>query len=390
MKELIYLDHNATTMIDPQVIKAMESFMNTFGNPSSSHVLGKEAKDALEKARQDVAELIGAQASEIVFTSGGTESNNTVIKGIVDLKEPEKNHIIISAIEHPSILNPASYLMELGVEVSIVKVSRNCLIDPEDVKKEIRPNTKLISIMLANNETGTIQPIKEIAQIGKEFGIPVHTDAAQAVGKIPVNVTELGIDLLTIAGHKLYAPKGIGALFIKKGVKITPLLHGGGQEEGRRSGTENVIMAVALGTACKLAKNRLKEDISHIKKLRDKLQKLLFQHIEGIVLNGDPEKRLPNTLNISVPGIPGEKILEKIPQLIASTGSACHEGKNKISHVLSAMGVPEEVAIGALRLSLGRSNTEEQINTAAELIISCIKELRNGHTSFLNNRYGEG
>ena len=390
MRELIYLDHNATTMIDPQVIKAMESFMNTFGNPSSSHVLGKEAKDALEKARQDVAELIGAQASEIVFTSGGTESNNTVIKGIVDLKEPEKNHIIISAIEHPSILNPALYLMELGVEVSIVKVSRNCLIDPEDVKKEIRPNTKLISIMLANNETGTIQPIKEIAQIGKEFGIPVHTDAAQAVGKIPVNVTELGIDLLTIAGHKLYAPKGIGALFIKKGVKITPLLHGGGQEEGRRSGTENVIMAVALGTACKLAKNRLKEDISHIKKLRDKLQKLLFQHIEGIVLNGDPEKRLPNTLNISVPGIPGEKVLEKIPQLIASTGSACHEGKNKISHVLSAMGVPEEVAIGALRLSLGRSNTEEQINTAAELIISCIKELRNGHTSFLNNRYGEG
>ena len=390
MKELIYLDHNATTMIDPQVIKAMESFMNTFGNPSSSHVLGKEAKDALEKARQDVAELIGAQASEIVFTSGGTESNNTVIKGIVDLKEPEKNHIIISAIEHPSILNPALYLMELGVEVSIVKVSRNCLIDPEDVKREIRPNTKLISIMLANNETGTIQPIKEIAQIGKEFGIPVHTDAAQAVGKIPVNVTELGIDLLTIAGHKLYAPKGIGALFIKKSVKITPLLHGGGQEEGRRSGTENVIMAVALGTACKLAKNRLKEDISHIKKLRDKLQKLLFQHIEGIVLNGDPEKRLPNTLNISVPGIPGEKILEKIPQLIASTGSACHEGKNKISHVLSAMGVPEEVAIGALRLSLGRSNTEEQINTAAELIISCIKELRNGHTSFLNNRYGEG
>lgn len=389
MEELIYLDHNATTMIDPEVAKQIEACMDIFGNPSSSHILGKEAKNSLEKARQDVAELIGAKSSEIVFTSGGTESNNMVIKGVVNLKEPEKNHIIISSVEHPSILNPALYLMELGVEVSIVRVDRNCLVDPEDIKKEIRPNTKLISIMLANNETGTIQPIKEIAQIGKEFGIPVHTDAAQAVGKIPVNVNELGVDFLTIAGHKLYAPKGVGALFIREGIKITPLLHGGGQESGRRSGTESVILAVALGTACKLAKHRLKEDISYVKKLRDRLQHLLFQNIEGIVLNGDPEKRLPNTLNISVPGIPGEKILERIPQIIASTGAACHEGKNKISHVLSAMGIPEDIAIGALRFSLGRSNTEDQINKAAELIISCIKELRDGQTSFSDNRYGK-
>ncbi len=388
-EELIYLDHNATTMIDPQVIREMGSYMDIFGNPSSSHVLGKKAKEGLEKARQDVAELIGADVSEIIFTSGGTESNNMVIKGMVDLREPEKNHIIMSAIEHPSILNPALYLMELGVEVSVIKVNRNCLVDPEDVKKEIRQNTKLISIMLANNETGTVQPIKEIAQIGKELGIPVHTDAAQAVGKIPVDVNELGVDLLTIAGHKFYAPKGIGALFIKKGTNITPLLHGGGQEEGRRSGTESVILAIALGTACRLAKHRLKEDIPRIKKLRDRLQALLFQYIEGIVLNGDLENRLPNTLNISVPGIPGEEILEKIPQVIASTGSACHEGKNKISHVLSAMGVPEDIAIGALRFSLGRSNTEEQIDRAAELIISCIKELRNGYTSLFDNRYGK-
>jgi len=374
--DLIYLDHNATTMIDPEVMRKMDQIRDIFGNPSSSHILGKEAKEILEEARKKVADLIGCKSHEIIFTSGGTESNNMVIKGMVDLKDPEKNHIIISAIEHPSILNPVIYLMELGVQASIVKVNKDCLIDPDDVRKEIRPNTRLISIMLANNETGTIQPIKEIAKIGKEYGIPVHTDAAQAIGKIPVDVNELGVDLLTIAGHKLYAPKGIGALFIRDGIEINPLLHGGGQERGIRSGTENVIMSAALGEACGVAKERLREDVVRIKMLRDRFETLLFKNIDGLVLNGHPEKRLPNTTNISVPGISGEEILRNVPRIIASTGAACHSGKNRISHVLSAMGVPEDVAIGALRFSLGRSNTEDQIEEASKLLISCINILR--------------
>ncbi len=379
MKEIIYLDHNATTMIAPEVAGAMEPYIKeVFGNPSSSHALGEKAKIAIEESRSIVADLIGARPSEIIFTSGGTESNNMVLKGMVDLREPENNHIIISAIEHPSIINPAIYLMELGVEVSVIGVDKDCLVDPEDVRDAIRPNTRLISIMLANNETGTIQPIKEIALIGKEHGIPVHTDAAQAIGKIPVDVKELGVDLLTIAGHKLYAPKGIGALYAREGIDITPLLHGGGQEGGRRSGTENVIMIIGLGTAFRLIKERLEKDMLHMKRLRDRFQGLLFEQIDDIVLNGHPEKRLPNTLNVSVPGISGDRILEGIPRIIASTGAACHEGKEKVSHVLSAMGLPEEIAMGALRFSVGRTNTIAQIQEAAGLIISQIKKLKKG------------
>ena len=376
-KDVIYLDHNATTMIAPEVAEAMEPYINeVFGNPSSSHELGYEAKMAIENARNSVADLIGARPQEIIFTSGGTESNNMVLKGIIDLKEPNKNHIIISAVEHPSILNPAIYLMELGVQVSIVGVDRYCLVDPEDVKKAIRANTRLISIMLANNETGTIQPVKEIAAIAREHGIPVHTDAAQAVGKIPVDVKELGVDILSLAGHKLYAPKGIGALYVGNGLGITPLLHGGGQEGGRRSGTENVIMIVALGVACDLVKKRLKEDMLHMERLRDRLHELLSEQINDIVLNGHPQRRLPNTLNVSIPGIQGDMILREIPKVIASTGAACHEEKEKISHVLSAMGVPEDIAIGALRFSVGRSNTPMQIEEAAELIVSQLKRLK--------------
>ncbi len=379
MKEIIYLDHNATTMIAPEVAEAMEPYIKeVFGNPSSSHALGEKAKIAIEESRSIVADLIGARPSEIIFTCGGTESNNMVLKGMVDLREPENNHIIISAIEHPSIINPAIYLMELGVEVSVIGVDKDCLADPEDVRDAIRPNTRLISIMLANNETGAIQPIKEIALIGKEHGIPVHTDAAQAIGKIPVDVKELGVDLLTIAGHKLYAPKGIGALYAREGINITPLLHGGGQEGGRRSGTENVIMIIGLGTAFRLIKERLEKDMLHMKRLRDRFQGLLFEQIDDIVLNGHPEKRLPNTLNVSVPGISGDRILEGIPRIIASTGAACHEGKEKVSHVLSAMGLPEEIAMGALRFSVGRTNTIAQIQEAAGLIISQTKKLKKG------------
>ena len=377
IKDVIYLDHNATTMIAPEVAEAMEPYIKeVFGNPSSSHELGYEAKIAIENARNSVADLIGARPQEIIFTSGGTESNNMVLKGIIDLKEPNKNHIIISAVEHPSILNPAIYLMELGVQVSIVGVDRYCLVDPGDVKKAIRANTRLISIMLANNETGTIQPVKEIAAIAKEHGISVHTDAAQAVGKIPVDVKELGVDILSLAGHKLYAPKGIGALYVGNDLGITPLLHGGGQEGGRRSGTENVIMIVAFGVACDLIKKRLREDMVHMERLRNRLHELLSEQINDIVLNGHPQRRLPNTLNVSIPGIRGDMILREIPKVIASTGAACHQEKEKISHVLSSMGVPEDIAIGALRFSVGRSNTPMQIEEAAELIVSQLKRLK--------------
>ncbi len=373
---MIYLDHNATTPLDPHVKREIENCFNIFGNPSSTHFFGKQAKEKIELARRSVADLIGCKPDEVIFTSCGTESNNMVLKGIVDLKEPEKNHIIISAVEHPSVLNPAFYLMKLGVKLTVLKVDRYGIVDPDDVRKQIRKETKLISIMLANNETGTIEPVEEIGKIGKEYGIPVHTDASQAVGKIPVDVNRLNVDLLTIAGHKLYAPKGIGALYVRGGIRLEPLLHGGGQEGGLRSGTENVIFSSAFGVACSVAKRRLKEDMENMKRMRDRLQEILFSEIDDLVLNGHPEKRLPNTLNVSVPGIPGEEVLRGIPEVIASTGSACHEGKNTISHVLSAMGVEEKVAIGALRFSTGRTNSMEQIERAAELIISQIKKLR--------------
>ena len=375
----IYLDHNATTPIAPEVANAMAPYIREkFGNPSSSYSLGVQAKEALEKARGQVSSLIGCSPDEIIFTSGGTESNNMVLKGVVDFRSPEQTHMITCTVEHPAILNPCIYLMELGVRVTILPVDRYGRVDPEDVKKAIQPDTKLISIMLANNETGTLQSLKDICSIAREREIPVHTDAAQAVGKIEVSVDDLGVDFLSIAGHKLYGPKGVGALYIRKGITITPLIHGAAQEKGLRPGTENVILSVGLGAACKLAAQRLPRDISIMNNMRDRLQDLLFGALEGLVLNGHPEHRLPNTLNVSVPGIQGASVLEGIPRLMASTGAACHEDSVKVSHVLSAMGVPEDVAMGALRLTVGRSNHMEQIEEAAQLLISRIRRLKNG------------
>jgi len=323
-----------------------------------------------------VARLIGSRPDEMVFTSGGSESNNMVIKGVVDPKKPSDFHIITSSIEHPSVLNPVLFLGEMGVGVTILPVDRYGMVNPDDIRKAIRSNTVLISIMLANNETGTIQLMKEISRIARGYGIPLHTDASQAVGKIPVNVEELGVDFLTIAGHKLYAPKGIGALYMRSGMKLTPLIHGGGQEKGLRAGTENTLLAVALGVACRVSQKRLQRDMELMRKMRDELQERLFSSIGGLVLNGHPKMRLPNTLNISVPGIEGARILERIPQVLASTGSACHEKEVKLSHVLTAMNVPKEVGMGALRFSLGRLNTPEQIKKASEFIIEGIRTLR--------------
>ncbi len=375
----IYLDHNATTPIAPEAVEAMIPILeNEFGNPSSPYTLGTRARERLEKSRNQIARLLGCADHEVIFTSGGTESNNAVLKGIIDLRRPKDFHLITSAIEHPAILNPALFLEELGVQVTVLSVDRFGRVNPDDVLQAIRSNTCLISVMLANNETGTLQPVQEISQIAKEHGIPFHTDAAQAVGKIHVNVHELGVNFLSVAGHKLYGPKGIGALFIREGGSdLCPLIHGAGQEMGRRPGTENVVLSVGLGVACELARERLNEEMERMRDLRGQLEKRLFGKIDGLVLNGHPTERLPNTLNVSIPGIDGKKILDGLPIVMASTGAACHDRSVALSHVLSAMGVAPEVGMGTLRLTVGRSNTHEQIEETADLIINRVKELKN-------------
>jgi len=373
----IYLDHNATTPVDPEAVKAMMPyFKEEFGNPSSGYLLGASARDGLDRARRDVALLLGCRENEVIFTSGGSESNNMVLKGVIDFRNPEKSHIITSAVEHPAILNPALFLGELGVKVTIVPVDGLGRIDPDHVQKAILPNTTLITVMLANNETGTLQPIEEVSEMAREHGIPVHTDAAQAVGKIDVDVNELGVDFLTVAGHKLYGPKGVGALYIRNGRNITPLIHGAGQEGGRRAGTENVILASGLGAACRVARKRLNDEFQNMEMMRNCLQELLFEGIEGLVLNGHAEQRLPNTLNVSVPGVEGGRILEGLPIIMASTGAACHDRTVKLSHVLSAMAVAPEIGMGALRFTVGRSNTMDQIEEAARLIIDQVIRMR--------------
>ncbi|MBW1827963.1 MAG: cysteine desulfurase [Deltaproteobacteria bacterium] len=376
---LIYLDHNATTPVAPEAVAAMMPYLQEeFGNPSSGYSLGMRAKEGVELARQDVATLLNCQPGEVIFTSGGSESNNLALKGLIDFKNPEKSHIITSAVEHPAILNPALFLMELGVNVTVLPVDGLGQVDPKTIRNAILPNTTLISVMLANNETGTLQPIKEIADLAQEHGIAVHTDAAQAVGKIEVDVNELGVDFLTVAGHKLYGPKGIGVLYMRNNQDITPLIHGAGQEKGKRAGTESVILAAGLGAACRIAKTSLQDGVRKMATLRDRLQGLLFESLGGLVLNGHPHERLPNTLNVSVPGIAGSAILDSLPTIMASTGAACHDKTVQLSHVLSAMSVPPETGMGALRFSVGKSNTMDQIEEAAHLIIDQIKKIRDG------------
>lgn len=373
----IYLDHNATTPLAPEAMEAMMPYLREeFGNPSSGYSLGRRAREGVERARVEVAELICCRPEEIVFTSGGSESNNTVLKGVMDLREPGRTHIVTSAVEHPAILNPALFLMELGARVTVLPVDRHGLVDPDDVRRAVSSETTLISLMLANNETGTLQPIREVSQIAREHNVLFHTDAAQAVGKIEVDVGRLGVDFLSVAGHKLYGPKGVGALFIRRGRTLTPLVHGAAQESGTRAGTENVALSVGLGAACRVSKERLGQDFRRISRLRDRLYEILFQGIEGLVLNGHPEKRLPNTLNVSVPGLEGGKILDALPGIYASTGAACHDRTVKLSHVLSAMGVSQEVGIGALRLTLGRSSTVEQMDKAASMIVEIVNSMR--------------
>jgi cysteine desulfurase len=374
----IYLDYNATTPLDPAVVDAMLPYLREeFGNPSSSHAYGKTAHDAVERARQQVADLIGAQPDEIVFTGGGTEASNYAIKGaffaayqgVFGHLFHKEVHVITSAVEHPATLQPLAFLKRMGCGVTILGVDRFGRVDAAAVRKAMGRKTRLITVMHSNNEVGTLQPIRDIVAVAKERGALVHTDAAQSLGKVPVDVNKLGVDLLTVAGHKLYAPKGVGVLYVRPGTKLVSLIHGAEHEAGRRAGTENVPYLVGLGMACDLARQSLPAATSNLRALRDRLWERLRSALgERVVLNGHPEQRLPNTLNVSFVGHVGAELLAAVPQVAASTGSACHEGSVVQSPVLCAMGVPPEVGRGAVRLSVGRFTTEAEVDQAAEAL----------------------
>ena len=366
----IYLDFNASTPICPEAVEAIRPFLSDhYGNPSSLHWAGMPAKDAVEKARGQVAGLIGCDPTEVVFTSGGSESNNHAIKGVFFANRDRGDHIITTAVEHPATINPCRFLEKLGVRVTVIPVDRCGMVDPDDIRRAITPRTILVTVMHANNEVGTIEPIPGIAAIAREAGISFHTDAAQTVGKIPADVEELGVDLLSVAGHKVYAPKGIGALYIREGTRIEQFVHGAGHEAGRRAGTENVLLAVALGAACDAARRWI--GMPQVQALRDRfLEGLRGIFGEKVTLNGHPTERLPNTLNVNFAGRVGAEILAMLPGVAASTGSACHAGSVTLSPVLAAMGVPPGEGMGAVRFSLGRTTTWEELEEVLDRLRS--------------------
>jgi len=361
----IYLDHNATTPIDPDVLKDMLPFLrDDFGNPSSAHALGRRARDAVEQARADVAALIGARADEIVFTSGGTEASNMAIRGAINARA-DRHAVITTAIEHPATEECCRALATESHPVHRVAPMRDGCLDPDSVIGAINANTALVTLIHAQNEIGTLQPVAEIAVAARSAGALVHIDAAQSVGKIPVDVNELGVDLMSIAGHKLYAPKGIGALFVRRGTKVPPLLAGAGQEQGLRPGTENVASVVGLGAACRLAAAALPQAMERMATLADALFARLQNEVPGLTLVGDADARLPNTLNVLFPKASGRRVLEACPRVMASTGSACHADSEEPSAILTALGIPRQAALGAVRLSLGRATTLDDVLAAA-------------------------
>jgi cysteine desulfurase len=367
----LYLDYNASTPLAPEVADSMQPLLKEYyGNPSALHWAGKPVKELLHNARKQVSDIIGCSPSEVIFTSGGSEANNFALKGFYFKNHHKGNHIITSKIEHPAIMNPCRFLEKIGAWVTYVGVDQYGRVSTEEIEKSITKDTILITIMHSNNETGTLQPIEEIGEIAKRYGIAFHTDASQSVGKVPVDVNTLKVDMLTIAGHKLYAPKGIGALYIRDGLVLEPLIHGAGHENGLRAGTENTLLAVGLGKACEIASlqvsnTRLKELTNYFwRQLKDVCG-------EQVVLNGHPEERLPNTLNVSFVRRIGQDLLDKIPQLAASTGSACHAGSIELSPVLKEMNIPEEIGMGAIRFSLGRYTTEDEI----DIVIKGFKEI---------------
>jgi len=373
----VYLDYNATTPIDPRVAEAMLPFLHEhFGNPSSSHIYGTTTRQAVEKARRQIAEMLHCAVDEVIFTSGGSESNNYAVKGAALAYRAKGNHIITSSVEHPAIVEVCRYLESNGFRVTYLPVNGDGLVSLEEIEKAITPLTILITIMHANNEVGTVQPIREISDIAHRHGILVHTDAAQSVGKIPVYVDDLGVDMLSLAGHKLYAPKGIGALYIRSGVKLEKLIHGAGHEMNWRAGTENVIQIVGLGEACAMIHGNLPTYHDHMKYVRDRLESALKQKFPDIRINGHPEKRLPNTSSVSFRGLEANTILSELSDVAASAGAACHSDHVDVSAVLTAMEVPLEFAMGTIRFSTGRFTSAAEIDQAAERIAEVVEKLR--------------
>uniref|UniRef100_A0A7V0Z3U5 Cysteine desulfurase IscS n=1 Tax=candidate division WOR-3 bacterium TaxID=2052148 RepID=A0A7V0Z3U5_UNCW3 len=379
MNKRIYLDYAATTPLHPDVLEAMKVyFFENFANPSSLHTSGQKAREAIENARKVIADALGANPDEIIFTSGGSESNNTAIKGVAIALANKGNHIITTKIEHHAVLEPFIFLQSQGLKTTFLPVDRYGMVDPDGVKKAITDKTILVSIMHANNEIGTIEPIEEISKICRERGVFLHTDAVQSFGAIDTNVNRLGVDLLSISAHKFYGPKGVGALYIRKGTRIEPLLHGGAQEMGKRASTHNVPGIVGMAKAAELAIKEMPERVEHSRRLRDKLVKSLSNSLEDIIINGHPEKRLPNNCHMVVKYIEGEALLMRLDQIgiEVATGSACSSGSLEPSHVLTAIGIPVEYARGSIRMTIGRLTTDEDIDYVCEHFPRIVKELR--------------
>jgi cysteine desulfurase len=374
---LIYLDYNATTPIDPRVAAAMAPYLHAhFGNPSSGHAFGAEAKQALERARRQVADMLGCGVDEVVFTSGGSESNNYAVKGAAFAHRDRGNHIIASSLEHPSVSEVCRFLERQGFEVTWLGVDADGMVNPADVEDAITPQTILVTVMHANNEVGVVEPVAEIAAIARRRGVLVHTDCAQSVGKLSVRVDDLGVDLLSVAGHKLYGPKGIGALYIRRGVRLEKFIHGADHERNLRAGTENVLEIVGLGEACAMVTERLDEYAVHMKKTRDRLEAGLLERFPQLRVNGHRERRLPNTLSVSFPGLEANTIVSELSDDVAvSAGAACHTDKVEVSPVLAAMGIPVEEAMGTIRLSTGRGTTVQDIDAALEKISDVVNRL---------------
>lgn len=376
MNDPIYLDHNATTPLLPEVVDAMVPYLREhFGNPSSAHVYGRRAREAVERARAQVAALLGAAAEELLFVAHGTEANNLAIRGVVAAL-PDKRHVVSCVIEHPATTEPCRELERHGGQVTWLPVDEEGRVRPGDARAALREDTALVTLMHANNETGVVQPIAEIAREARSRGVRVHTDAAQSVGKLPVSVEALGVDLLTVVGHKFGAPKGVGALYVRRGTPLRPVLLGAGHERGLRPGTENVASVVGLGVACEVARHTLEAEALRVRALRDDLWERLRARVPGVALNGHPVQRLPNTLNVRFPGVSGSALLAATPEVAASTGSACHAGEESASSILTAMGVEPSEALGSVRLSLGRTTTPEDVRAAAEALAGAWGRLR--------------